>query len=208
MAPTQQLGFKAGITGLYVHYSALIVPRLYPYNQFGFTGNHNQNVGVDYQIRYRKLYLFGEVSRSLNAGMAWLTGATLTPDSRVCMTVIWRNYAPTYQNLYSNAFGQNSLNANEKGIYFAFNAAVHPKLSLSGYFDLFTFPWMKYRVDDPTAGNEVGTMLGWQASGNVTIGLRFYQKMCDAMVLLNQIKSPINWSIHNQELSLFYRLDT
>ena len=176
MAPNQQLGFKTGITGVFVHYSATIIPRVYPYNQFNFTGNKNFNFGLDYQVRYRRLYLFGEVSRSMNAGMAWLAGAVISPDPAVTLTAICRNYQTIYQNLFSNAFGQNSLNAGERGIYMAINAAVHPKLNLSGYADLFSFPWLKYRVDGPTNGQEFGAILTWQAAGNVTAGLRFYQK--------------------------------
>lgn len=176
MAPTQQFGFKTGITGAYVQYSARVMPRVYTYNQFNFTGNKNFTLGLDLQVRYRRIYLFGEASRSMNSGMAWLAGAVLTPDPGVSMTATYRSYQPGYQNLFSNAFGQNSLNANERGIYAAINAALHPRLSLSGYFDLFTFPWLKYRVDVPSCGHESGAMLTWQAAGNVTIGLRFYQK--------------------------------
>jgi hypothetical protein len=176
MAPNQQFGFKIGLTGLYCAYSAQLAPKIYPYNQFGFRGNQNLNTGFDLQIRYHGFYFFGEVSRSSNNGLAWLAGAILNPDSRVCITVIYRNYQTTYQNLFSNAFGQNSNNANERGIYAAINAAVHPKVTVSGYMDFFTFPWIKYRVDAPTIGQEFGMLLGWQASGNVKITLRFYQK--------------------------------
>jgi hypothetical protein len=176
MAPNQQLGFRIGFSALYNKYSASLVPEKYPYNQFGFHGNQNLVTGADVQIRYRGIYLFGEISRSLNGGMAWLGGATLTPDPKVCMTLLYRNYQPGFQNLFANAFGQNSLNANEQGIYAAINAAIHPRISLSGYFDLFTFPWLKYRADAPARGQEFGVMMGLQASGNAAINFRFYQK--------------------------------
>ncbi len=175
-APSQQLGFKIGITGIFVHFSSRVTPRVYPYNQYNFVGDKNFNFGLDYQVRFRRQYLFGEISRSMNSGIAFVAGAVITPDSRVSLTAIYRNYMPSYQNLFSNAFGQNGLNANEQGIYVAINAALHPKLNLSGYADLFTFPWLKYRVDSPTHGQEFGTLLTWQAAKNVTIGLRFYQK--------------------------------
>jgi hypothetical protein len=180
MALNQQLGFKIGLTGIFSKYASPLIPKVHPYNQFGFRGDQNINLGLDYQVRYRRLYLFGEVSRSQNQGMAWISGATITPDPRICITLIYRNYQPEYQNLFSNAFGQNSLNANEQGIYAAVNATIHPKFNLSGYFDLFSFPWMKYRVDAPTHGEEFGVMATWQASGNVLVGFRFYQKNIQA----------------------------
>lgn len=176
MAPNQQLGFKIGLTGVYVRYSARLVPRVYPYNRFGFTGNENFNLGIDYQVRYRSIYLFGECSRGRNSSMALLAGAVITPDPRVMLTAIYRNYQPTCQDLFSNAFGQNSKNANERGIYASVNAALFPKLSLSAYGDLFTFPWLKYRVDSPSCGQEFGSFLSWQPARNATIGFRFWQK--------------------------------
>ncbi len=172
----QQFGFKIGMTGTFSQYSASVIPHLYLYNQFGFRGNQNYNLGLDYQLRYRRLYLFGEVSRSGNAGMAWLSGATITPDPRINIILLYRNYQPVYQNMFSNAFGQNSLNANEHGIYAAIGAALHPKVNLSGYLDLFSFPWLKYRVDLPTHGQEFGAIATWQASSTVLTGFRFYQK--------------------------------
>jgi hypothetical protein len=90
--------------------------------------------------------------------------------------LIYRNYQATYQNLFSNAFGQNSLNANERGIYLAVNTALHPRFNLSGYLDLFTFPWLKYRVDSPSHGAEFGALGTWQATKNVSIGIRYFQK--------------------------------
>ncbi len=176
LAPTQQLGFKIGLTGVYYAYSANVKPKIHPYNQFVFKGKNNTNIGFDYQLRYKRLYLFGEVSRSQNSGMAWLSGATITPDPRIGITLIYRDYHPDFQNLFSNAFGQNSLNANEIGIYAAINAAIHPKVNLSGYCDLFRFPWLKYRVDIPVNGQEFGLMATWQAAGDVLISMRFYQK--------------------------------
>ncbi|MEI7724290.1 MAG: hypothetical protein WCK09_04250, partial [Bacteroidota bacterium] len=103
----------------------------------------------------------------------------------------------------SNAFGQNSLNANERGIYTAINAAVHPKINLSGYIDIFTFPWLKYRVDVPTHGHEFGIMLGWQAARNMMISMRFYQKNATG----NESAEP-NQKIHKlvNNLTRSYRL--
>ncbi|MEI7661183.1 MAG: hypothetical protein WCK34_03245 [Bacteroidota bacterium] len=171
-APTPQLGFKAGLTGMYVHWSATLSPGDYPYNHYSFRGNENFSLGLDYQVRYRRLYFFGEVSRSKNSGLALLAGAVLTPDSRVAVSAIYRIYQPAYQNQFSNAFGQNSMNSNEHGIYIAINASLHPKLTACGYIYLFTFPWLKYRVDAPASGREAGALLTWQAARKVTLDLR------------------------------------
>jgi hypothetical protein len=94
----------------------------------------------------------------------------------VGITLIYRSYQEEYQNLFANSFGQNSLNNNERGIYGTVTAAITPRITLAGYIDLFSFPWLKYRADTPTNGQEFGIMAYWQCSGNMKITLRFYQK--------------------------------
>lgn len=176
MAPGQQFGFRVGVTGIYCRYSANVSQKFYPYNRFVFRGKELLNTGFDFQIRFHGIYLFGEVSKCIGRGMSWVAGARLNPDPLVGISLICRNYQPDYQNLFSNAFAQNTLNANERGIYTAINAVVNPKINLSGYIDLFMFPWMKYRADRPTLGHEWGLMLGWKASANVLVTFRFCQK--------------------------------
>ncbi|MCK9204010.1 MAG: helix-hairpin-helix domain-containing protein [Bacteroidales bacterium] len=176
MSPIANLGFKVGMTGAFCHYSAPLAPTFQPYNQFGFKGDQNTNMGIDLQFRYRYCYFFGEISGSANGGLACLAGINLTPDPRVGITLIGRNYEPRYQNTFSNAFGQNSINANEKGIYLALSASLLPKVTLSGYLDLFTFPWLRNRTDTPTHGQEYGVLINWQAAANIGINVRYYQK--------------------------------
>ena len=177
LAPTQKFGFRIGVTGTYVRYSAGIKNSSDLYKRFSFSGNHNLNTGIDFQARYGKMYLFGEISRSMNAGFAWLTGITVTPDPGATVTMVFRNYQPQYQNLYSNAFGQQSLNANEQGIYISMNATVHPKVNISGFLDIFRMPWLKYRVDGPSQGHETGIQMTWLSCRNVTFSFRYLQKV-------------------------------
>ncbi len=185
---SQQFGFRAGITALLAHYSSMLAPKKYPYSIFGFNGNRNLNIGLDFEARYHKLHLFGEACRSMNAGIAMISGATIAPDPRVCLTVVYRNYDPKYENLFAHAFGQNSQNANERGFYIAAGASVHPRLNVSGYADLFTFPWLKYRVDVPTHGFETGLVVSWQATGRMSVAFRFYGKK----LLVNAPSEPGN----------------
>ncbi len=176
LSPSQQFGMKFGVTATWFHLSASLEPQTFPYNLYSFRGRENTNAGFDYQVRYRRIYLSGEVSRSRNAGMAMIAGVCVTPDPAVTLTVVYRNYQPAFQNLLGNAFGQNGMNANEKGIYTAISADLIPRVTLSGYCDLFSFPWLKYRADNPTQGQDFGAIITWLAPGNVTISFRYYQK--------------------------------
>ncbi len=176
MAPSQKFGFRIGLTAVYVRYSVQISRSQDLYKIFAFTGDHNLNTGLDFQVRFGKLHWFGEISRSLNSGLAWLSGMTVVPDPRVTVTLAVRDYQPQYQNLYSNAFGQQSLNSNEQGLYASMNAAVHPKITLSGFLDYFRIPWLKYRVDGPSYGLESGVLINWLTGRNVSIAIRYLHK--------------------------------
>jgi hypothetical protein len=143
-----------GFTAFRSHWSASLTPRIYPYNQFGFIGDHNLNAGMDFLFLYRNVYFFGEAGCSQNGGLAGLSGFLATPDPAVTFSMIWRYYQRNYQNLLSNARGQNSGNANETGFLFNINAHLLPGLGISGYADLCAFPWIKYRTDFPSNGKE------------------------------------------------------
>ncbi|HNW73607.1 MAG: helix-hairpin-helix domain-containing protein [Bacteroidales bacterium] len=175
-SPGQNWGFSAGLTGTYMHYSAAIKPEQDPYNLFRFSGNVNHNLGFDFRLRIGKLFLFGEVSRSMNGGWAGIAGCTFTPGQNVTVHARYRYYQPAFQNLFSNALGQGSANANEEGIFLSLNAAISSKISLSGYADLFSFPWLKYRVDAPTRGNESGVILDLRVSKISGFEFRYYRK--------------------------------
>lgn len=169
-------GMRLGVTGIFSKWSSRINPEIKVYNIHTFRGDENHVVGFDWLIRYKSLFLSGEISRSANGGLALLSMATLTPDPRVNITLIYRNYQATYQNLFGNAFGQNSYNSNERGIYASVNLFIHKRITVSLFGDYYSFPWLKYRVNRPVQGYETGVMAGWQWSRQLQFIFRYYQK--------------------------------
>ncbi len=175
-SPGQNWGFNVGLTGTWVKYSTAIAPGSDPYELYRFSGNVNHNLGIDFRMRVGRCALFGELSRSMNGGWAGFAGCTFSHGQNISASILFRNYQPAYQNLFSNAFGQGSLNANEKGIYVALQAAITSQISLSGFVDLFSFPWLKYRVDAATRGEESGVVLVLRVSKNAGFEFRYNHK--------------------------------
>src|SRR5437868_9579791 len=56
--------------------------------------------------------------------------------------------------VYSNAIAESSIPQNESGMYWGWKYSFSKKYSLAGYFDLFSFPWLRYRSYSPTEGSE------------------------------------------------------
>ncbi|MBE2247619.1 MAG: helix-hairpin-helix domain-containing protein [Candidatus Competibacteraceae bacterium] len=146
--------WNIGITSAYTYYTASLTLSDAPYNRYRFQGNQLFNIGVDYNILLGKFYLFGELAFSGNGGHAFLQGVQAQLSNDFSLALLIRDYAPSYQNMNNNAFGDRSQNENERGVYLGFSAIPAPKWTITGYVDVFQFPWLRYNVDAPSFGYE------------------------------------------------------
>ena len=172
---------KMGVTAYQSQWTATISPKTYPYNQYDFSGKRNLDAGLDMLFLLKGNYIFGEIAGSLNGGMAYLTGISSSPNSRFSFTLIYRNYQRNYQNFLTNAFGQNSGNSNENGIFISISAKVMKDLSMTAYADHYLFPWLKYRIDFVSRGSEYSVRMNYGPVNKVTMNLsyRFKNKQVD-----------------------------
>lgn len=145
---------KLGLTGYYSRLGNQLYQDSEPYKKYNFEGTENFNAGFDYNWLLRKLNFFGEVAYSQSGAIAQLHGLTANPHPSLALSVIYRNYPKDYQNFYSNAFAEGSNTYNEQGLYAGMRLQFINKWTLTAYFDNFSFPWLKYRVDAPSSGNE------------------------------------------------------
>lgn len=143
------------------------------YKKFNFTGNENLNYGADFSALAGKFTFFGELSGSENGGKAYLAGVQANLSARVALSVFYRNYGIEYQNMYSNALGENSSNQNEKGLYAGILLRLHKNWTFNGYADQFAFPWLSYRKDAPARGSEYLGQLNYNLSRDVLMYFRF-----------------------------------
>jgi hypothetical protein len=194
-----------GFTGFRSHWNASLESKIYPYNIYNFRGNENLNFGIDFQASIRNSYLFGECSRSRNGGMAILAGMQVDPDPRLMFSLSLRDYQRNYQDLLSDALGQNSTNANEEGILFTFNAAISPGLGLTGYADLYRFRWLKYRTDSPSHGSEYQLQSDYAAGKFIKMILRF--RLRSKEINVPETSRPVNILEEVTSMTLRYQAD-
>lgn len=143
---------KLGATALYYAYDKRIEPVQRIDNYYTFRGLDNANVSVDYQYRWKKLFLFGETAMSRNGSLASLNGLSMNLTSSFKTTLLQRIYSKSYQAFYSASFSESSRTENEQGVYWGVQWNVRRYWRLSAYADVFRFPWMKYGVDAPSEG--------------------------------------------------------
>ncbi len=174
------LFFLIGLTGFYGTWDRPLQLKEETYRHFALQGNRFGVLGIDGRFRVAFAQLFGEFSISLNGGKAWLVGVTAVPVQGIDLLLICRSYQPQYQNPFSTAISQNSLTANEKGLLIRLQTQFIPKTTITGYVDLFRFPWVRYHVNGSSDGVEAGIFGHFQASPFWSLSLRYSLKRGEA----------------------------
>jgi len=193
-----------GLTAFRSQWNVHLSPTVYPYNEFAFSGNENFNAGMDFQFLYRNVYFFGEFGRSENNGIAYLGGFLANPDPAVTFSAIYRDYQRNYQDLLSNAIGQNSVKGNEKGFLVNLSTRLLPGLGVSAYADLFAFPWLRYRTDFISSGTEYKIQADYSI-GKAMMNLRFRLKT--KQINASQSSCPISVSANSKVSTMRYQIE-
>jgi len=144
---------EMGLTSVYTEYAlpTLLGPK--PYQRFNFTSRSLLVSGFDYQCMLRNFLLFGESSVHWGAGSATVNGVLVSLGKGLGISLLHRYYAPSYQAPMANPIAETGA-SNERGVYMGMNAKLNGKWTFNGYVDLFSFPWLRYRVDAPSDGME------------------------------------------------------
>lgn len=146
--------FTVGISGLNSRYSKPLQRRPNNYNQFEFKGDHNYITSIYSHYTWQNFTFFGEAARSKSGGIGAIGGLVASLSRTVDMAMVLRNYDRDFHSFYGNAFSENSRNINEKGTYWGISIKPNRRHKLNAYYDRFKFPWLKFRTEAPSVGQE------------------------------------------------------
>jgi DNA uptake protein ComE-like DNA-binding protein len=152
-------GFQIGVLGVQSEYDQTLDRALTYYQFHEFEGDKLTNIGVDYQWTLGKFHFFGETAQSIGGGNATLNGVLMNLDSRLKMSVLQRYYAKDYRSQFANAFGEKNGVLNENGIYFGVEMYPNKKVIFNAFYDVYSFPWLSFRADAPSGGQEFSGQL-------------------------------------------------
>ncbi|MBL0070744.1 MAG: hypothetical protein IPP34_02420 [Bacteroidetes bacterium] len=163
-----------------------------PYNQFDFRGKSLLNAGFDYAWLFRNISFFGEVAGSPNGSIAFLNGFTMGLHPTMAISILHRQYPRNFQSLTSGAFKESGNNANEQGFYAGISVKPVKTISVLCSYDRFYFPWLRYRTDGPSGGEEFSGTITYSPSRKTSLYVRgrYSQKMLnlpEEFVLINSI---------------------
>lgn len=146
------------------------------YNKFYFNGNRLSNLSVDYGAWFGGFHLFGETAMSDNGAISTLNGLLAGIDRHISAAVLFRSYAKDYLALTPNAFGEGSLANNEIGIYTGLEITPSPKWKFTFYQDIWSHPWLRFNIDQPTEGKEYFARVTYVAKRRLEIYAQYRSK--------------------------------
>ena len=147
--------FKLGITAVYTKLGAKLDPDNELYKMYAFRGRELGNVGVNYAYVFRNFSFFGEGAWSSNGGWAVVNGIQGAPVTFLSLSLYHRYFSNGYTAFYASAISESATRSGEHGFYFGLDCKPASGVSVSGYMDIFTFPWLRYQTNTPTSGYDV-----------------------------------------------------
>jgi hypothetical protein len=155
------------------HYSLPLLKSNQPYNLYSIKGRDWLNYSIDYSFTRRNLHSFGEVAADARNNTALVAGLLASVNAVADVAIVFRHLSEKYQSIYGNAFTANTLPSNENGFYAGVSIRPDYRWKIDGYIDLFSFPWLKYRVDAPSTGAQYLLQVTWKPSKLVEVYTRY-----------------------------------
>lgn len=198
----QQNRIRLGITGIYYVFNRPYEPQLTGYSQYNIHGNQFYNLGIDYACRWHRFSFQGEVAMG-KQGSAVLNRFQYSPVEGTQLMFIQRYYSYDYWAMFAHSFGEGSTVQNEQGYYLGLETSPFQHWHFFASFDLFSFPWKKYRISQPSHGVDGLFQATFTPHSHLTMYLkyRYKQKERDLTGSKEKLTLPI---FHHQ---LRYRLN-
>lgn len=169
--------FTIGAVCYHQKFNHSFVPGKEAYTAYRFSGNKLTNIGFNYHFNYKNTYFFGEFGKSSSGGVANLHGLLTSISNQLSAAFVYRRYARNYHNFYHQAMAEGGDATNESGFYAGLNFSPTKSVSFSFYVDRFQFPWLKFRIDAPSYGNECLLQLAYVPNKHFKTALRYKDQL-------------------------------
>ena len=152
-----QYQFPAGeiaFNSLYNQFNKNLERTIQPYNQFLFAGSQLWNNSIDYSYFWRNVHFFGETAIDTKGTLATVNGFISSLHPKVSLALHWRHLPADFHTLFGQAFSETSGNNNEQGVYMGIEINPNRQWKLVLYADTWKHPWLRFRSNAPSNGQE------------------------------------------------------
>ncbi len=132
-------------------------------------------MGVDYAYRWHRFSFQGETAMG-KQGWASLNRLQYSPVQNTRLMLIHRFYSYNYWAMFAHSFGEGSTTQNEQGYYLGLETSPFARWRFFASFDLFSFPWKKYRVNKASRGADVLIQSTFTPQNNISMDLKYRYK--------------------------------
>lgn len=164
-----------GITGIYYVFNRPYEPLLTGYSKFNIHGNRFHNLGIDYSYRWHRFSIQGEAATG-KQGWASVNRLQYSPAADTHFMLIHRYYSYDYWAMFARSFGEGSKVQNEQGYYLGIDTSPFRHWRFFASFDLFSFPWKKYRISKPSRGMDGLIQATFTPRTDLTMYLKYRYK--------------------------------
>ncbi|NCU05323.1 MAG: helix-hairpin-helix domain-containing protein [Chitinophagaceae bacterium] len=147
-----------------------------PYNNFSFRGKQLTNTSIDWSYTWRNLHWFGEVANHNSRHYGMMSGLLVSADPKIDLSFVYRNIEKGYQTIFGNAFTEGTYPTNEKGFFAGVSIKPNAHWRFDGYMDFYRFPYLRFRVDAPSNGEDYLLQLTHKPNKQIEIYTRYRQE--------------------------------
>jgi len=125
------------------------------YQAYNFMGAENQLGSAFWDVTIGNVNAFGEAAVSASGGKAFTSSfiASLSPQLDAAVQV--RHFDANFHSFYGYTFAERPYALqNEQGFYVGLRLRPTYAWEITGFYDLYRFPWYRYRAHGPTIGHE------------------------------------------------------
>ncbi len=162
-----------GLNAVHYNFQHNITKAAYLYNAYSLSGKTLGDYSIDYSYTYKNMHFFGEAATDNHTNKAFIDGLLISMDQHVDMSFLYRKISRGYQSLYSNAFTESTYPNNESGFYTGISITPVDIIRIDAYADYYNFPWVKYRIDAPTSGNDYFLQLTYRPNKVAEVYVRY-----------------------------------
>lgn len=170
-------GFHIGITGVYNVFNRVLKPSNEAYKKYDPRGNEFYAYGTDYSYFHHCFTIAGETAYCKGGGLATMNSFQFQLTRYYKLILIQRYYSKEYNALYANSFSESSGVQNESGLYAGLEATPLRRVKITGYFDFFRFPYLKYQASVPSSRGVDGVLQTlWEPNKRMSFLLKYRYK--------------------------------
>ena len=170
-------GVHLGMTATYQSFNRDFAIPTKPYKRYAPQGHSFVNASVDYAWHHHRISILGETAIDGKGALATLNTTRLKVIDNLHLTLLQRFYAHDYWALEARSISVSEDVRGEQGIYLGTEWQPHRRLQVTAYADVYYFPYLRYRVSEPSHGTDGAITINYTGNRSQNLMVRYRYRM-------------------------------